>query len=57
MEPAGKPGDGLELLVEKWRSEFQRPENTNFYTQNDYKEAERKFIKHCLSNGPGLSGK
>lgn len=43
---------GIELLVEKCRNEFRRPENTNYYTQDDYKEAERKFVKICLYGSP-----
>ncbi len=39
---------GIELIVEKCREEFRRPENTNYYSQDDYKEAERKFVKLCL---------
>lgn len=39
---------GIELLLQKCRNEFRRPENTDFYTVDDYKEAERKFIKFCL---------
>jgi hypothetical protein len=39
---------GIELLVEKCRDEFRRPENTDYYTENDYKEAERKFVKFRL---------
>ena len=39
---------GIELLVEKCRDEFRRPENTDYYTENDYKEAERKFVKFSL---------
>lgn len=40
---------GIELLVEKCRKEFRRPENTDYYAEKDYKEAERKFIKFCLN--------
>ncbi|MGD9368578.1 MAG: hypothetical protein PVH87_22955 [Desulfobacteraceae bacterium] len=40
---------GIELLVEKCRNEFRRPENTDYYTEDDYKEAERKFVKFCLN--------
>ena len=39
---------GIELLVEKCRDEFRLPENTDYYTENDYKEAERKFVKYRL---------
>jgi hypothetical protein len=44
---------GLEQLVEKWRIEFRRPENTDHYTKADYKEAERKFVKYRLNGEPG----
>jgi hypothetical protein len=40
---------GIELLVEKCRNEFRLHENTNHYTQDDYKEAERKYVKFCLN--------
>lgn len=40
---------GIQLLLEKCRNEFRRPENTDYYAVDDYKEAERKFIKFCLS--------
>ena len=40
---------GIELLVEKYRKEFRRPENTNYYARDDYKEAERQFIKMRLN--------
>jgi hypothetical protein len=40
---------GIELLVEKCRAIFRCPENTDFYDKDDYKEAERKYVKLCLS--------
>ncbi len=43
---------GIELLVEKCRFEFRRSENTDYYTESDYKEAERKYIKYCLHGNP-----
>lgn len=39
---------GIELLVEKCRAEFRCSENTDHYTENDYIEAERKYVKYCL---------
>ena len=42
--------NGIQLLVELYRNEFRRPENTNYYAPDDYKEAERKFVKMCLKN-------
>jgi hypothetical protein len=44
---------GIELLLEKCRNEFRRPENTDYYAADDYKEAERKFVKFCLYGNPG----
>ena len=43
---------GIELLLEKCRHEFRRPENTDYYAAEDYKEAERKFVKFCLYGNP-----
>jgi hypothetical protein len=39
---------GIQLLIKKRREEFCE-ENKNFYSEEDYKEAERKFIKFCLT--------
>jgi hypothetical protein len=43
---------GIELLLEKCRNEFRLPENTDYYAADDYKEAERKFVKFCLLGKP-----
>lgn len=48
MDNSTNASNGIELLVEKCRNEFRRPENKNYYEQDDYKEAERKFVKFCL---------
>jgi hypothetical protein len=42
---------GLKLLVEKYRKEFQIPENLNFYSEKKYKIAERKYLKYALGMG------
>jgi hypothetical protein len=41
---------GIKLLVEKCRKEFRRTENKDFYSDEGYKAAERKFVKYCLLN-------
>jgi len=41
---------GIKLLVQKCRKEFRRTENTHFYADEEYKAAERKFVKFCLLN-------
>ena len=42
---------GLKLLVEKYRKEFQIPENLNFYSEKNYRNAERKYLKYALGMG------
>jgi len=41
---------GIKLLIQKCRREFRQKENKDFYTEADYKAAERKFVKYCLLN-------
>lgn len=41
--------EGIRLLIQKYRNEFRRPENRDYYSENDYKEAEKKFVKFCLT--------
>ncbi len=48
MNSTTNDSHGIKMLVEKCRDEFRLPENTDYYTENDYKEAERKFIKFRL---------
>jgi len=40
---------GIEQLVEKWRTEFRCPENKDYYSDIDYQEAERKYVKYRLN--------
>ena len=40
---------GTKRIVKKCREEFRQKENLNYYGQEDIKQAERKFIKFCLS--------
>ena len=42
---------GLKLLVDKYRKEFRVAENLNHYSEENYKIAERKFLKFALSIG------
>lgn len=39
---------GIKLLIRKCRNEFRRSENLDYYQSEDYKVAERKYVKHCL---------
>lgn len=49
MDELGRSASGIERLVAKWRTEFRRPENVDYYTEIDYQEAERKYVKYCLN--------
>ena len=39
---------GIKSLVRKYRSIFEIPENLNHYSKEDYKIAEKKFLKYAL---------
>ena len=39
---------GIKKLVERYREIFRVPENLNHYSRDDYRIAERKFLKFVL---------
>lgn len=45
----GEPG--LRRLVEKFKQEFKQPENTGYYSEQDYAVAEKRYIYHRLNRG------
>jgi hypothetical protein len=51
METKGKKGSGVKLLREMYRKKFRIPENTDHYSREDYKKAEKKYVKICLLKG------
>jgi len=51
MENRSQGDQGIKLMVKKCRSEFERAENKDYY--EDYRAAERKFVKFCLLNRTG----
>ena len=49
MEPAqSKKTEGIKRLVQKGREAFHITENLNHYSEEDYKIAEKKYIKLCV---------
>ena len=49
MTSGRSPATGIELLIHKFRKEFEIPENLE-----DYSAAEKKYLKWCLLEGkPG----
>jgi hypothetical protein len=39
---------GIHLLLKKYRTLFRIPENQNHHSGEDYRKAERMFLKHAL---------
>ena len=48
MQTENKPAVGLERIVGKCREQFRQPENLDHYSEENFKEAERKYIQFCL---------
>lgn len=42
---------GIDRLVEKYRRQFRIPENLNHYTEADFQQAEREYLRFCLMRG------
>ncbi len=42
---------GIRLLLKKYKELFRIPENLNYYSEKDYRIAEKKFIKYALRAG------
>lgn len=40
--------EGLVRLIEKGREAFRISENLEFYSEEDYRQAEKKYIKFCI---------
>ena len=45
MDNRSKNDKGIKMLVQKCREEFRHAENKNYYTDEDYKAVERKFVR------------
>ena len=43
--------NGLECLLNHLRNTFRIPENLNYYSEKDFRTAEKKYIKHCINHG------
>ena len=48
MEKNLEKNAGIKVLLKKYRGIFRIPENLNYYSEVDYKIAEKKFIKYAL---------
>jgi len=39
---------GIRALIKIYKDIFRIPENLNYYSEKDYRNAERKFLKYSL---------
>jgi len=51
MTSGRNPATGIELLIQKYRKEFEIPENLDYYSAEDYSAAQKKYLKWCLLEG------
>ena len=42
---------GIDLIVDKYRQKFRVPENLDHYSDDDFHEAERQYLRFCLTYG------
>lgn len=51
MEKHPQPKNGIKRLLKKGRQAFRVPENLEYYSEEDLKIAEKKFISLCVIGG------
>lgn len=51
MENLKATSNGRQLLVRQYRKKFQTRENLKYYSPKDYRRAEKKYIRFCLTSG------
>ena len=49
-DPSDQPR-GIDRLLDKYRERFRIPENLDHYSEADFHEAERQYLRFCLTNG------
>jgi hypothetical protein len=55
MDSCSESRSGLQELLKKYRTIFRIPENLNYYSEEDFRLAERKFLKYLLEeNSPRI---
>ena len=53
MSKNANSDNGLELLIKRYRDKFRISENLDYYSPEDLKKAEKKFLKYILGHGLG----
>ncbi len=44
---------GIKLLIREFKRRFRIPENLNYYSEENYQDAEKQFVRFCLHEGYG----
>ena len=50
-DPSSNDQQGLDRIVAKYRRKFRVPENLDHYSESDFHEAERQYLRFCLNSG------
>lgn len=51
MDKPGNRNTGIKLLIKYGKKKFRIAENLSYYSENDFKRAEKKYIKTCILGG------
>jgi hypothetical protein len=46
-----KCNEGLQKIIKNGKEAFRISENLEYYSEEDYKAAEKKFLKMCIIGG------
>ncbi|RLC32121.1 MAG: hypothetical protein DRH37_01395 [Deltaproteobacteria bacterium] len=50
MKNNSRENEGLKELYRRYRRAFRIPENLAYYSESDFKSAERNFIRYAMLN-------
>ncbi len=48
---SGQYNDGLQKIIKHGKEAFRITENLEYYSEEDYKAAEKKYLKLCIIGG------
>ncbi len=51
MKNADRENKGIQMMLTRYKKIFRVPENTDYYSETDFKIAEKKFLKFVLQQG------
>jgi hypothetical protein len=51
MEKLTPRQNGIETLLWQHKKTFRIPENINYYSEEDFRAAEKKYLKLCITQG------